>query len=146
MAIIESLRLVRPKSCAFINLCNEEVAQALHAKFTTENGANAPEIHGKRLTVNFAKARPCADEQLNLIANGARRRLRILVPEGYGVDEFKAAMGTKSESVLAVADEGLTPEDEELLRALVAPTPQMQKDANHQAFGRAGDARPRREL
>ena len=115
MAIIESLRLVRPKSCAFINLCNEEVAQALHAKFTTENGANAPEIHGKRLTVNFAKARPCADEQLNLIANGARRRLRILVPEGYGVDEFKAAMGTKSESVLAVADEGLTPEDEELL-------------------------------
>ena len=30
-AIVESLRLVRTKSCAFINLCHEEVAEALQA-------------------------------------------------------------------------------------------------------------------
>eukprot|EP00966_Prymnesium_polylepis_P291393 6730722-Prymnesium_polylepis.1 len=54
--VVESLRLVRPKSCAFINFAEEDVACAVRAKFTASDDA-APEVHGKRLTVNYAKAR-----------------------------------------------------------------------------------------
>ena len=114
LAIVESLRLVRTKSCAFINLCHEEVAEALHAKFTSREGAEAPLILGKTLTVNFAKARPCTDEQLAVIADGARRRLRVIVASssGFGEARLRAAVGTKAESILHVSQEPLTPAEE----------------------------------
>ena len=112
LAVIESLRLVRPKSCAFINLIDEEVAQALHAKFTTNDGEEAPELRGKKLTVNFAKARPCTDEQIALIANGARRRLRIVARPGFGAEQLKIAVGSKAESVLEIEEKPLAKDEE----------------------------------
>ena len=50
----------------------QDVAK-LHAqaKFTM-NEESGPELNGKRLTVNFAKARPCTEDQLQRLEEGAR--------------------------------------------------------------------------
>ncbi|KAL3896386.1 MAG: hypothetical protein SGPRY_013285 [Prymnesium sp.] len=77
--VIDSMRLVRPKSCAFINFADETVARALQAKFT-ENEEASPEINGKKLTINFAKARPRISEESEQILQGARRKLRVETP------------------------------------------------------------------
>ena len=100
LAIIESLRVVRAKSCAFVNLCNEQVAEALHVKFTLNNSEAAPLILGKQLTVNFAKARPCTNEQIMQIERGARRHLRVLAPAGFGPQQLRMAMGARADTVL----------------------------------------------
>ena len=99
--IIESLRLVRAKSCAFLNFCTADVAAALHAKFKLTQDAAPPEIHGKHLTVNFAKARPCDEAQLSRITDGARRTLRIVTPAHMDEDKLRSALGTgRAESIV----------------------------------------------
>ena len=99
--IIESLRLVRAKSCAFLNFCNEDVAAALYAKFKLTHDATPPEINGKHLTVNFAKARPCDEAQLARITDGARRTLRIVTPAHMDEDTLRSALGTgRAESIV----------------------------------------------
>ena len=96
-AIVESLRLVRSKSCAFLNLCEEKVAVALHAMFTETPGA-APAVGGKRLTVNFAKARPCTDDQLKRIYDeGARRTLRVWLPRRHSLAWLRSSLGAARE-------------------------------------------------
>ena len=42
----------------------ERVAEALYAKFTLPPDEQKLDKNGKRLTINFAKARPCDEPQL----------------------------------------------------------------------------------
>jgi len=101
VGVIESLRLMRPKSCAFINFHREEVARALVAKYTASEEA-APHVGGKRLTVNFAKARPCSDEQLKRITDGARRKLRLTATAGTAEETLRSLLGHKEEMLLSL--------------------------------------------
>uniref|UniRef100_A0A7S0LF26 RRM domain-containing protein n=1 Tax=Coccolithus braarudii TaxID=221442 RepID=A0A7S0LF26_9EUKA len=99
MGVIESMRLVRPKSCAFVNFNDQHVAEALVAKYTSSESA-APVLNGKRLTVNFAKARPCKEEQLVAVSQGARRKLQVVAAAGTDEDELRGRLGHKAESLI----------------------------------------------
>jgi len=58
-------------------------------------------VHGKRLTVNFAKARPCDEAQIMRIIDGARRTLRIVAPSSMDELKLRAALGPgRSESIV----------------------------------------------
>uniref|UniRef100_A0A7S4BLX7 RRM domain-containing protein n=2 Tax=Chrysotila carterae TaxID=13221 RepID=A0A7S4BLX7_CHRCT len=94
--VVESMRLLRPKSCAFINFHDTNVAQALLAKFTSSEEA-APVVGGKRLTVAFAKARPCSEEQNKRIAEGARRKISVAAAPGTKVEQLLERLGAKAE-------------------------------------------------
>jgi len=118
--VIDSMRLVRPKSCAFINFADEAVARALQAKFTQSEDA-APEINGKKLNINFAKARPRVSEEGEQIAQGARRKLRVRLPANITIDQLKEHLGHKAEMLTHAED--LPCEESEVAPAPAAAPP-----------------------
>jgi hypothetical protein len=109
---------VREKSCAFLNFLTEQVAEAVHGKLTTLAEA-PPEVRGKALTVNYAKARPCTEGHLDkIVSGGARRKLRVIAPAALTAQQVRATFGGKSESILACDDEELS--EAERLKAVAA--------------------------
>ena len=110
LAVLESLRLVREKSCAFLNFTTDEVAAALYAKFALLSQGTL-ELHGKALTVNYAKARPCTEDHLSKIETGARRKLRLLAPASLTPSEARKAPGIKGESILGCEVEAISEEE-----------------------------------
>jgi len=117
--LIESMRLVRPKSCAFINFCDTGAARALQAKFGGSEDAGL-EIGGKRLTVNFARARPCKDEQLKQVAEGARRKLKVFLPEHISSEQLIGMLGHKAEQLVDSASVPMTEAEASRTRAEMA--------------------------
>jgi len=113
------MRLVRPKSCAFINFCDTGAARALQAKFGGSEDAGL-EIGGKRLTVNFARARPCKDEQLKQVAEGARRKLKVFLPEHISSEQLIGMLGHKAEQLVDSASVPMTEAEASRTRAEMA--------------------------
>lgn len=95
---------VRPKSCAFINFFSEETAVAILDRFGGSE-ATLPTLHGHRITMNFAKARPCSDEQLARYRQGARRSLQLVHRRETTHEAILAAIGHRAEMVLRIEEE-----------------------------------------
>tara|TARA_B100000513_G_scaffold186064_1_gene107583 strand:- start:453 stop:2438 length:1986 start_codon:yes stop_codon:yes gene_type:complete len=108
LGVIESLRIVRPKSCGFVNFHDERVAHALLARFTASEEA-APMVGEKKLTVNFAKARPCSAQQLKRITDGARRKILVRFPKAKTSEEVLEVLGHKTELLVHHEMLGTTP-------------------------------------
>lgn len=92
----------------FLNFVTERVAEALYAKFTLPPDEQKLDKNGKRLTINFAKARPCDEPQLERIADGARRTLRVDAVLSVDETVIRATLGNgRSEAILSCRrDEG----------------------------------------
>jgi hypothetical protein len=95
---------VRPKSCAFINFFSEDSAVAILARFGASE-ATLPTLHGHRITMNFAKARPCSDELMARYRQGARRSLRLVHGRETPGEAILGAIGHRAEMVLRVEEE-----------------------------------------
>jgi len=75
------------------------IARALQAKYTASSEV-ALEVEGKRLTVNFARARACTEDQLKRVAEGARRKLRVRLPESISAEQLIQMLGHKAEQLV----------------------------------------------
>ncbi len=99
--IVESLRLMRQKSCAFINFSDEATAKVIVDAFGARSSKSI-EIDGKQLTVNYAKVRPCKEEQLAKFASGVRRKLLVKHAAGttLSAEAIIAATGAQTANTL----------------------------------------------
>ena len=103
--VVESLRMVRPKSCVFVNFVHEAVAVALQARYGGAAGDMA-DFGGARLNVNFAKARPCAAELLRQVDEGARRTLDLTLRAPASAAAVRAMLGEGRDALLGCEPQG----------------------------------------
>ena len=103
--VVESLRMVRPKSCVFVNFVHEAVAVALQARYGGAAGDMA-DFGGARLNVNYAKARPCAAELLRQVDEGARRKLDLTLRAPASAAAVRAMLGEGGDALLGCEPQG----------------------------------------